>query len=51
MEKLLVFLSGKKTYVVAGLMLILGIIQQDQTMIMEALAIAFLRNGVAGVKK
>ena len=51
MEKIIAFLSGRKTFLVGGLMIILGIIQQDQQLILEGLGLIFLRTGVAGLKK
>uniref|UniRef100_A0A6M3L5Y9 Uncharacterized protein n=1 Tax=viral metagenome TaxID=1070528 RepID=A0A6M3L5Y9_9ZZZZ len=39
-------LKGKKTYIVAALMIILGLINQDNTMVLEGLAFAGLRLGI-----
>jgi hypothetical protein len=43
---LLNFMSGKKTYIVAFLMVALGLVQGDTKMVMDGLAFAFLRNAV-----
>lgn len=41
------FLSGKKTFIIAILMLILGILQDDNKLILESLGLASLRLGIA----
>lgn len=46
MNKVMEFLSGKKTYIAAVLTILLGIVQQDNQMIMEGLMVIFLRQGV-----
>lgn len=51
MQKIIEFLSGRKTIIVGGVMILLGIIQQDQELILEGLGLIFLRTGVAGLKK
>lgn len=45
------FLKGKKTFLIGGLMIALGLIQQDSQMIMEGLGFIFLRQGVAKMAK
>jgi hypothetical protein len=40
------FLSGKKTYTISLLMVILGYLNNDQKMILEGLGLGALRNGV-----
>ena len=40
-------LSGKKTYVVGALMVVLGILQSDSQMVMEGLGFIFVRNAIA----
>jgi len=39
-------LKGYRTFIIAGLMVILGILKQDMNMVMEGLAIGFLRAGI-----
>ena len=46
MKKVLDFFKGKKTYIVAAVMIILGLLNGDNSMILEALALAGLRNGI-----
>jgi hypothetical protein len=41
------FLAGKKTYVVAALMVVLGLVQGDMQMVLNGLGFAGLRLGVA----
>lgn len=40
------FLDGKKTYIVGGLMIALGLIQGDKQMVLEGAGFLFLRKGV-----
>jgi len=40
------FLSGKKTYIAAFCMIIAGIIIEDHSLILEAIAIMGLRNAI-----
>jgi hypothetical protein len=40
------FLKGKKTYIVVGLMLALALLTKDERLLLEALAIAGLRNAL-----
>lgn len=40
------FLRGKKTYIVAALTLILGLLQKDQAMILGGLALFGLRDAL-----
>lgn len=44
--KFLLFLKGKKTYIVAGLMIALGLLNGDQKLLLEGLAIFSLRNAI-----
>lgn len=41
------FLSGKKTYIVGCLIIIYGIVYQDQAKVLEGLSIITLRAGIA----
>lgn len=41
------FLRGKKTYIIGGLMIILGILQNDNQMILEGIGFITLRAGVS----
>jgi len=47
METIIEVLRGKKTYIVGGLMVALGLIQGDQEMVMQGLGFIFLRQGVS----
>lgn len=40
------FLKGKKTYIVGGLMIILGYLQNDNQMIMDGLGFMTIRAGI-----
>lgn len=40
------FLKGKKTYIIGGLMIILGYLQNDNQMIMEGLGFMTVRAGI-----
>ena len=44
--KILEFLKGKKTYIIAFLMLILGLLQADEKLLLEALGLFSLRNAI-----
>lgn len=45
--KIFKLLNGKKTYIIGLLMIVTGILQQDNQMIMEALGFIFIRHGIA----
>lgn len=45
------FLQGKKTYIIAVLMIILGYLQANQQMILEGLGLITLRAGIAKVSQ
>lgn len=45
--KLLNFFNGKKTYIIGLLMIVTGILQGDNQMIMESLGFIFIRHGIA----
>lgn len=47
MDKLVNLLSGKKSYIVAGLMILAGLLQGDLDLVLEGLAVAGLRAGIA----
>ncbi|MDA3837239.1 MAG: hypothetical protein PF542_06485 [Nanoarchaeota archaeon] len=54
MEKVLEalrFLNGYKTYFVGALMIILGIIQSDNELILQGIGLMTIRKGIAGYKK
>ena len=44
---ILEFFKGKKTYIVGCLFIILGILQNDQNMILEGLGFITLRAGIS----
>lgn len=41
------FLSGKKTYIVGLLMIVLGLLQGDNSLILEGIAAMTLRAGIS----
>ena len=41
------FLSGNKTYIAGGLMILLGFIQNDQQIILNGIGLLTLRHGIA----
>ena len=43
------FLKGKKTYIVACLMIILGYLNSDQKLILEGISLITLRAGISKV--
>ena len=45
--RFLKLLSGKKTYAIGLTMIVLGILQGDNQMILEALGFIFIRHGIA----
>ena len=45
------FLNGKKAYLVGALMIVLGILQSDNQLVLEGLGVLTLRKGIAGYKK
>jgi len=45
--KLLELLKGKKTYIVGALMIILGLLTQDNELILQGLSVMTLRAGIA----
>lgn len=47
MKDLIAFFSGKKTYLIGLLMVVLGILQNDNQMILEGIGFITLRAGVA----
>lgn len=47
MERLLSFFSGKKTYIVGALMILLGLMQDDKNTILEGIVFITLRAGIA----
>lgn len=47
--KVINFLKGKKTYIVAALMVALGLLQGDQRMVLEGLGLVTLRLGIAKI--
>jgi hypothetical protein len=46
MTKILSFLSGKKTIITGIVMIVLGILQQNEELILGGLGLIFLRAGV-----
>jgi|TARA_Y100000310_G_scaffold194461_1_gene194464 hypothetical protein len=47
---MLEFLNGKKTIITGLVMVALGLLQTDQTLILEGLGLIFLRLGVKNIK-
>lgn len=47
MSQIIDFLKGKKTYIIAVLMIVLGILQGDNQLILEGLAMMTLRAGIS----
>lgn len=47
--EILNFLKGKKTYVVGTLMILLGLIQGDNNLVLEGLGLITLRSGVSNI--
>ena len=47
MEQVVAFFSGKKTYIIGGLMITLGLLQGDKEMVLEGLAFITLRAGLS----
>ncbi len=45
-KKVYYFLKGKKTYIVGGLMIVLGYLQNDNQMIMDGLGFMTIRAGI-----
>ena len=45
------FLKGKKTYIIAVLMIGLGLLQGDNNLVMEGIAFATVRGGMDKIKK
>ena len=50
-KKIRAKLSGKKTYIIAILMIILGILNQDQEILLEGIGLLVLRAGIAKIEK
>lgn len=46
---IITFLSGKKTYIIGTLMIILGLLQGNQDMIMQGIAAITIRVGIAKI--
>lgn len=51
MTKLVELLDGKKTYIVGVLMIVLGLMTQDNQLVLEGLGLLTLRAGVAKASK
>lgn len=47
-KKIINLLKGRKSYIIGLLMIVLGILQAEQNLILEGLTVIFLR---AGIKK
>lgn len=41
------YLKGKKSYIVGALMIILGVLQQDQNLVLSGISVMTLRAGIA----
>jgi len=48
LNKFIEILKGKKTFIVGALMILLGILQADNQLILEGLGLITLRIGIAG---
>ena len=51
MKTFLLFLSGKKSYIIGVAMILTGLYKQDQQMILEGLGFITLRAGIAKIKE
>lgn len=49
MNSVISFVSGKKTYIIAALMVVLGLLQGDNDMVLQGLAFVGLRLGIAKI--
>lgn len=49
MTSIITFLSGKKTYIVGVLMIVLGYFQQNNDMILQGIGLLTLRAGIAKI--
>ena len=49
--KIINFLKGKKAYIVGLLMIILGVLQSDNNLILQGLGVLTLRAGISKVGK
>lgn len=47
MNKIIEFFSGRKTFIVAGLMIVLGVLNSDNQLILEGLGLISLRLGIS----
>ena len=47
MKKVLDYLSGKKAYIVGVLMIVLGVLQGDNELILQGLGVLTIRAGIA----
>jgi hydrogenase-4 membrane subunit HyfE len=48
-KKVVEFLKGKKAYIIGSLMIVLGILQKDNQLILEGLSVITLRAGLAKI--
>jgi len=51
MSKIVDFLKGKKSYIVGILMIVLGLLQNDNALVMQGLSVITLRAGIGKVTK
>ena len=51
MRKIVDFLKGKKSYIVGILMIVLGLLQNDNTLVMQGLSVITLRACIGKVTK
>lgn len=49
MTQIIEFLSGKKSYFIGTLMIVLGIMNSDNNLILEGIAILTLRAGISKI--
>lgn len=45
------FLSGKKTYIVGALTIILGLLNGDNALVLQGLSVITLRSGIAKISQ
>lgn len=50
-QSILSYLKGKKTYIIAVLMIALGLLQGDNQLVLEGLGLITLRAGVSKVQE
>jgi hypothetical protein len=49
LKAIILFLSGKKAIITGGVMIVLGLLQNNQDMILQGLSVIFLRLGISKI--